>query len=156
MEDDRTAEAVDHLQAAARELLYAARSFLAVVEEVVEDRDRLAGAASSMVDLLRDGMNGAAASARSSASSTRSAPGGSAPMEPWERVAWGVDDPADDPAGDPVGDQIDDPADDAAGEPSVDPVSEPVSEAPAEPVVVLGDTPADRPQPRRVRRISVD
>ena len=140
MEDDRTSETVDHLQAAARELLYAARSFLAVVEEVVEDRDRLAGAASSLVDLLRDGVNGAAASARSSAGSARSSTGGAAPMEPWERVAWGVADPTDDPDAEPAVDLVDDPD--------------------AEPAVSLTDEPAvelvDPPAPRRVRRISVD
>ena len=35
MDDPRTADGVEHLQAAARELLLAARSFLSVVEEVV-------------------------------------------------------------------------------------------------------------------------
>ena len=144
MEDDRTSEAVDHLQAAARELLYAARSFLAVVEEVVEDRDRLAGAASSLVDLLRDGVNGVAASARSSAGSARSSTGGAAPMEPWERVAWGVADPAVDPDADPAVSLTDDPA--------VDPDAEPAVSLTDEPAVELVDPPA----PRRVRRISVD
>lgn len=81
MEDDRTAEAVEHLQSAARELLLAARSFLDVVEEVVEDRDRLAGAASSVVTLLRDGVTGAMP------------PG--ATLQPWEQAAWGVVTPDD-------------------------------------------------------------
>lgn len=87
MEDDRTAEAVEHLQTAARELLLAARSFLDVVEEVVEDRDRLAGAASSVVTLLRDGVTGAM-------------PQG-ATLQPWEQAAWGVVTPDDADGSDP-------------------------------------------------------
>ncbi len=80
--EDRSAEGVEHLQAAARELLLAARSFLDVVEEVVEDRDRLAGAASGVVGLLRDGISGAMPP--------------SSPLEPWERAAWaGVADETD-------------------------------------------------------------
>ena len=50
------AEGVDHLQRAARELLAAARSFLDVVEQVVEDDERLAGAASSIVELVGRGV----------------------------------------------------------------------------------------------------
>lgn len=39
---DRAAEAVDHLQVAATELIAAARAFLDVVEDVVADRDKVA------------------------------------------------------------------------------------------------------------------
>lgn len=39
---DRAAEAVDHLQAAATELIAAARAFLDVVEDVVADKDKVA------------------------------------------------------------------------------------------------------------------
>jgi hypothetical protein len=46
--DGRAAEGVDHLQAAASELIAAARSFLDVVEEVVRDKDAVA----SVVDTL--------------------------------------------------------------------------------------------------------
>ncbi len=35
--DDRASEAIAHLQAAAREMIAAARAFLDVAEEVVED-----------------------------------------------------------------------------------------------------------------------
>ena len=45
-------ETVDHLQVAASELLAAARSFLNVVEEVVTDRDRLAGATANITEFL--------------------------------------------------------------------------------------------------------
>ena len=81
-DDDPGAEGVEHLQAAARELLLAARSFLNVVEEVVEDRDRLAGAAAGVTDLLRDTLSATL--------------GSSAPLEPWERAAW--QQPPPDPA----------------------------------------------------------
>lgn len=43
---------VEHLQAAAHEMLAAARSFLDVVEEVVADREKLAGVAASVTDML--------------------------------------------------------------------------------------------------------
>jgi hypothetical protein len=43
--DVRATEAVDHLQAAALELIEAARAFLDVLEELVGDRDRLADVA---------------------------------------------------------------------------------------------------------------
>ncbi len=49
-------EGIDHLQRAARELVAAARSFLDVVEHVVEDDERLAGAASSIADLVGRGL----------------------------------------------------------------------------------------------------
>jgi len=68
MDDPRTAEGVEHLQRAARELLRAARSFLDVVEDVVEDPDRLTGAAAGLVDLVSSGL-------------------GRTPA-PWERSAW--------------------------------------------------------------------
>jgi hypothetical protein len=75
MDDSRASDGVEHLQAAARELLLAARSFLDVVEEVVEDRDRFGGAATGVVDLLRSGLAAAGAAA-------------TPPPEPWERAAW--------------------------------------------------------------------
>jgi hypothetical protein len=67
MEDPRTAQGVEHLQSAARELLKAARSFLDVVEEVVEDPERLTGAAAGLSDLV--------------AGFTRR-------RQPWEDAAW--------------------------------------------------------------------
>lgn len=42
MRDERAAEGLDHLQAAALEMIEAARAFLDVVEEVVADRDKVA------------------------------------------------------------------------------------------------------------------
>jgi hypothetical protein len=70
MDERRTAEGVEHLQAAARELLSAARAFLDVVEDVVEDSDRLSGAASSVADLVRATL------------------GGNTAEQPWHRAAW--------------------------------------------------------------------
>lgn len=72
MDERRTAEGVEHLQAAARELLGAARAFLDVVEEVVEDSDRLSGAAATISDLVRNFT-------------------GRGP-QPWEQAAWTTDD----------------------------------------------------------------
>jgi hypothetical protein len=45
-------EGVEHLQAAAHEMLAAARSFLDVVEDVVSDREKLSGVAQSVTELL--------------------------------------------------------------------------------------------------------
>lgn len=56
MDERRSAEGVEHLQAAARELLGAARAFLDVVEDVVEDSERFSGAAATVSDLLRNGL----------------------------------------------------------------------------------------------------
>ncbi|HEY4377369.1 MAG TPA: hypothetical protein VGM93_09430, partial [Acidimicrobiales bacterium] len=46
------ADGVNHLQAAAREMVAAGRSFLDAVEDVVEDNDRMASVVSGMTDLL--------------------------------------------------------------------------------------------------------
>ncbi len=53
MEDRRTAEGLEHLQAAANELLAAARSFLDVAEDVIADPDRFGGVAAGAVDMLK-------------------------------------------------------------------------------------------------------
>lgn len=42
MTDDRAAQGIDHLQAAALEMVQAARAFLDVVEEFVADREKVA------------------------------------------------------------------------------------------------------------------
>ena len=46
------ADGVAHLQAAAREMLAAGRSFLDAIEDVVEDNDRMAGVMTGVTDLL--------------------------------------------------------------------------------------------------------
>jgi hypothetical protein len=51
-----TSDGVAHLQAAAREMVAAARSFLDAVEEVVNDENRL----TSVVTSVTDAMKGAA------------------------------------------------------------------------------------------------
>jgi len=50
--DHRVEDGIEHLQTAAHEMLAAARSFLDVVEDVVSDRDKLSGVASSVTELL--------------------------------------------------------------------------------------------------------
>jgi hypothetical protein len=42
IDDERVAAGVDHLQAAAREMIAAARSFLDVIEDLVADPDKVA------------------------------------------------------------------------------------------------------------------
>jgi hypothetical protein len=59
MDEQRAAEGVDHLQAAALEMIEAARAFLDVAEEVVTDRERVAEAFSVMTDLARAATRGA-------------------------------------------------------------------------------------------------
>lgn len=58
---DAVSDGMEHLQTAARELVAAARSFLDVVEQVVEDDQRMAGAASSFADLIGRGLGAASA-----------------------------------------------------------------------------------------------
>ncbi len=140
-DDDPGAEGVEHLQAAARELLLAARSFLNVVEEVVEDRDRLAGAAAGVTDLLRDTLS--------------TTLGSSAPLEPWERAAWQQPSPDPDPDPDAAADvdpgNPDPAATDPAGEgPAVR------SDAEVEDPTAVKDPAPTRQPTRRVRRIAVD
>lgn len=53
MDDRRTAEGLEHLQAAANELLAAARSFLDVAEDVIADPDRFGVVAAGAVDMLK-------------------------------------------------------------------------------------------------------
>ncbi len=50
---DRTGDAVAHLQAAAREMIAAARAFLDVAEEVVEDPEAGEALLSSLGDVAR-------------------------------------------------------------------------------------------------------
>ncbi len=66
-------EGVDHLQAAASELIAAARSFLDVVEEVVRDRDAVA----SVVDTLGSVAHAAGQAATKVAAARGRASGGS-------------------------------------------------------------------------------
>ena len=66
--DSRSVEGVEHVQRAAREMIKAARSFLDLVEEVVDDPDRITEAAASVADMVKGGF--------------------SKPEQPWERSAW--------------------------------------------------------------------
>lgn len=73
MNDDRAVEGLDHLQAAALEMISAARAFLDVMEEVVADRDSVA----SVVSAVGSVAQGAARAARTGASGGPAAPPGS-------------------------------------------------------------------------------
>jgi hypothetical protein len=50
--DERAAEGVEHLQAAALELIAAARAFLDVAEDVVTDPERVSGAVASLATII--------------------------------------------------------------------------------------------------------
>jgi hypothetical protein len=52
MSEDRAAEGLEHLQAAALEMIAAARAFLDVAEELVSDPDRVAGTLASLATLV--------------------------------------------------------------------------------------------------------
>lgn len=145
MDDSRATDGVEHLQAAARELLSAARAFLDVIEDVVEDSDRLEGAAATISDLVRTGF------------SRRG-------TQPWADAAWDVDAP--DPE-DRDGDDLDDlygddlSAEDLDGEmdgvPAGDRQSRNDSADDGPSAGGSGDQAATRPSgSSRVRRIAVD
>ena len=126
--EERAAEGIDHLQRAAREMVAAARSFLDVVEELVEDRAALAdvaaavsGAAAAVGDVVRTGLGSRAA--------------------PWEAAAWGDPPFEDDHTG----------ADAASADEPVADLRDRATEAVPEPGPSTGP---DRPS--RVRRIAVD
>jgi hypothetical protein len=75
--DERAAEGLDHLQAAALEMISAARAFLDVMEEVVVDPDSVA----SVVSAVGSVAQGAARAARAGAtgSPTTDPPGAGDP-----------------------------------------------------------------------------
>jgi hypothetical protein len=139
MDDRRGAEGIEHLQAAAREMLAAARSFLDVVEDVVEDPERLSAAATSVVDLVRGGV----------ASATRP----TSPLQPWEQAAWGDGvrdgEPAADESVQDGGERDEEPAGDGAvpDDGSLDATID------LDALAEVADAPTPR---RRVRRIAVD
>lgn len=104
MDDQRTAEGLEHLQAAANELLAAARSFLDVAEDVISDPDRFGGVAAGAVDMIK-GFTGKG-------------------QQPWERHAWDVDGD-----GDGNGDDVDTAGAEPAGEAASASEAEPGGEA---------------------------
>lgn len=64
MNDERAAEGIDHLQAAALEMISAARAFLDVMEEVVTDKAKVA----AMVGVMGTAAQAVKAAARVNAS----------------------------------------------------------------------------------------
>lgn len=53
MSDERAAQGVEHLQAAAHEMIEAARAFLDVVEDFVGDEQKVASVADAFASLAR-------------------------------------------------------------------------------------------------------
>lgn len=68
MNERLTDEGIEHLQAAARELISAARVFLDVVEDLVEQPDRVTQSLSGVVDMFKEIAG--------------------RPTQPWETHAW--------------------------------------------------------------------
>lgn len=68
MDERRAEEGIEHLQAAAHELIAAARVFLDSIEQLIEEPERVKDSIVAVVDLVRD------ATARRS--------------QPWESHAW--------------------------------------------------------------------
>jgi hypothetical protein len=79
MDEQRAAEGVDHLQAAALEMIEAARAFLDVAEKVVSDRDRVSEAFGVFTDVARAAAR--ATSERPGGASTGSDAGGDGASE---------------------------------------------------------------------------
>jgi hypothetical protein len=64
--DERTVQGVEHLQAAAHEMIEAARAFLDVMEDLVRDDEKVASVAEAFGSIAR----GAARAARSASNGT--------------------------------------------------------------------------------------
>lgn len=79
MSDERAVEGLDHLQAAGRELIAAARAFLDVAEDVVSDRDAVAEVM-SFVGTVASAATEAAGAARGAAVPTQ------APTDPTDPI----------------------------------------------------------------------
>jgi hypothetical protein len=129
MDDPRAAEGVEHLQGAARELLKAARSFLDVIEEVVEDPERLTGAAAGLADVVRSGLGRREA--------------------PWQQAAWEPTDHSKDDVDVDLSDA------DGTGDPGDEVAVDAAVAEPAEPTPPRTPGPT-RSGSSRVRRIAVD
>lgn len=76
MNDERAARGVEHLQAAAMEMIAAARAFLDVVEDVVADPEKVADVVSAVGSVARDVGDAAKDAARTTTRSRGSSPTG--------------------------------------------------------------------------------
>lgn len=76
MADERAGEGVEHLQAAARELIAAARSFLDVAEDVVRDPKVVEGLLAGVGDLADTARSAARDAAQRAAKAADGTPGG--------------------------------------------------------------------------------
>lgn len=81
MHDSHTAEAADHLQAAALSMIGAARSFLDALEELVGDPDRMADAADVLASVVGAATRVAGPPPSPDAGGRRDRPGEPAPVE---------------------------------------------------------------------------
>ncbi len=130
--DSRSVEGVEHVQRAAREMIKAARSFLDLVEEVVDDPDRITEAAASVADMVKGSF--------------------SKPEQPWERSAWSetesesTSDPETEPQSGPETEPESETELESELEPEPDSESEPELRQPSK----------GTPPSSRVRRIAVD
>ena len=126
--DSRSVEGVEHVQRAAREMIKAARSFLDLVEEVVDDPDRITEAAASVADMVKGSF--------------------SKPEQPWERSAWSETEPesASDPETEPQSGPEHESEPETETESERKPESEHESQQPSK----------GTPPSSRVRRIAVD
>jgi hypothetical protein len=119
---------VEHVQRAAREMIKAARSFLDLVEEVVDDPDRITEAAASVADMVKGSF--------------------SKPEQPWERSAWTETESESEPETEPETE--------SESEPEPEPDSEPVPESHLESEPHSRQPSKRTPPSSRVRRIAVD
>ncbi len=119
-------EGVEHVQRAAREMIKAARSFLDLVEEVVDDPDRITEAAASVADMVKGSF--------------------SKPEQPWERSAWSETDSETETETDSESETEADSESDSHAESGSAPMKEPESPPPSK----------RTPPSSRVRRIAVD
>ena len=83
---DPTADGIVHLQAAAREVVAAARSFLDAVEETIADRDRLASIVTSVTELLEGAGRAMSSMSERLADEAGASAGGGAADAPVARV----------------------------------------------------------------------
>ncbi len=126
--DSRSAEGIEHVQRAAREMIKAARSFLDLVEEVVDDPDRITEAAASVADMVKGSF--------------------SKPEQPWERSAWSESETESETESEAETETGAETEAEHKAEPEPEPDSESEAESPQ---------PSKRTPPSsRVRRIAVD
>jgi hypothetical protein len=127
---------VEHVQRAAREMIKAARSFLDLVEEVVDDPDRITEAAASVADMVKGSF--------------------SKPEQPWERSAWTETESEPEPETESDSESETESDSEPESESEPEPDSEPVPESHLESEPHSRQPSKRTPPSSRVRRIAVD